>query len=110
MLQDFAVRISLSKQVIPNNAYGVFDGKLIICDEILVEVYDRHVGSGESITIVPLGVLNLGISIICLLLLFMVYGMLPTELRNIRRLNLTKSSLAFLFVLTFCSLIFSLYC
>ena len=96
MLKDISVRISLSKQVIPNGDYGVYEDKLEVCEERLTK--DLYLLSINLIMIAPF--CALGLSIICLILLLVVYGMLP-ELRNLPGLNLMSLSFAFLIRLTY---------
>ena len=95
VLKDLNVRLSLTKQVILNSEYGVFEGKVQICVEKLIE--HLYVGHIKLIMIAPFCALAL--SIICLLLLFIVYSMLP-ELRTLPALNLMSLSFAFFLFLT----------
>ena len=95
VLKDFSVRLSLTKQVILNSEYGVFEGKVQICVEKLTEyLYVDHI---KLTMIAPFCALAL--SIICLLLLFIVYSVLP-ELRTLPGLNLVSLSFAFFLFLT----------
>ena len=103
VLKDFSVRLSLTKQVILNSEYGVFEGKVQICVEKLTNLYVGHI---KLIIIAPLCALAL--SIICLLLLFIVYGMLP-ELRTLPGLNLMSLSFAYFLFLTSLVLILFLH-
>ena len=96
VLKDISVRISLSKQVIPNGDYGVYEDKLEICEEKLTK--DLYLLSINLIMIAPF--CAVGLSIICLILLLVVYVMLP-ELRNLPGLNLMSLSFAFLIWLTY---------
>ena len=102
VLKDFSVRISLTKHVIPKGHYGVsYEGKLQICAEkVLYLIFI------DPIIIAPF--CALGLSIICLILLLVVYGMLP-ELRNLPGLNLMSLSFAFLLLMTFNVLFSFLY-
>ena len=90
VLKDFTLRISVSKQVIPNNAYGVLESKTILVCEEKVKVL--LVAPIKLIWIVPL--CTLGLSIISLTLLLIVYGMLP-ELRSLPGMNIMSLGFAF---------------
>ena len=103
VLKDFSVRISLTEQVIPKGHYGVsYKGKLEICEGKFNN--DLYLIFIDPIVIAPF--CALGLSIICLMLLLVVYGMLP-ELRNLPGLNLMSLSFAFLLLMTF-NVLFSL--
>ena len=105
VLKDFSVRLSLTKQAILNSEYGVFEGKVQICVEKLTNLYVL-VGHIKLIMIAPLCALAL--SIICLLLLFILYGVLP-ELRTLSGLNLMSLSFAYFLFLTSLVLILLLH-
>ena len=103
VLKDFSVRISLTKQVIPKGHYGVsYKGKLEICEGKFNN--DLYLIFIDPIVTAPF--CALGLSIICLMLLLVVYGML-SELRNLPGLNLMSLSFAFLLLMTF-NVLFSL--
>ena len=99
--KDFSVLIQKTNQVVPKNDYGMFEGKLMICDEKL-SFYVTNI----KITIVPLCALAL--SFICLLLLLIIYCILP-ELRTLPGLNLMSLSFAFLLWQTYLVAFLSLY-
>jgi hypothetical protein len=92
-------------QAIAKYDYGVFKGKLEICEEKLTNWY-------YMIDIIsPAGVASvcaLALSFICLLLLLIVHCMLP-ELRTLPGLNLMSLSFAFLFAMTHVVVVSSLY-
>ena len=101
VLKDFSVLIQKTNQVIAKYDYGVYQGKLIICDEKLF-FYITNI----KITIVPLCALAL--SFICLVLLLIIYCMLP-ELRTLPGLNLMSLSFAFLLWQTYLVAFLSLH-
>ena len=101
VLKDLSVLIQKTNQVIPKNDYGVYQGKVIICDEKLF-FYITNI----KITIVPLCALAL--SFICLVLLLIIYCMLP-ELRTLPGLNLMSLSFAFLLWQTYLVAFLSLH-
>ena len=101
VLKDFSVIIRKTNQVIPKYDYGVYQGKVAICDEKLF-FYITNI----KIIIVPLCALAL--SFICLLLLLIIYCMLP-ELRTLPGLNLMSLSFAFLLWQTYLVAFLSLY-
>ena len=84
--------------------YGVHEGKYVRCDERITK--NLYVARIDLIMIAPL--CALGLSIICLLLLLIVYGMLP-ELRTLPGLNLMSLSLAFLMWLIYLAFLYFLY-
>ena len=84
--------------------YGVHEGKYVRCDERITK--NLYVARIDLIMIAPL--CALGLSIICLLLLLIVYGMLP-ELRTLPGLNLMSLSFAFLMWLTCLAFFYFLY-
>jgi hypothetical protein len=102
--KDFSVLILPTDQVIAKYDYGVFEGKLIICKEKLIMLYRV---SHYTPALVAL-LCAVGLSIICLLLLLIVYCMLP-ELRTLPGLNLMSFSFAFLLLNTYTAVCFSLY-
>ncbi len=73
--------------MIPRYDYGVFQGKLTICDEKLIFYL-------TNMKIIMLPLCSLALSFICLLLLLIIYCMLP-ELRTLPGLNLMSLSFAF---------------
>ena len=101
VLKDFRVRIQKTDQVIQKYDYGVFEGKLEICNEKLFS-YNANI----KIIIAPL--CALAISFISLLLLLIVYCMLP-ELRTLPGLNLMSLSFAFLLWQTYLVVFLSVY-
>ncbi|XP_028412144.1 uncharacterized protein LOC114534865 [Dendronephthya gigantea] len=84
-------------------SYGVFEGKFIICSD---EHVNLDISDIEITFIAPFCALAL--SIICLLLLLIVYGMLP-ELRTLPGLNLMSLSFSFLLALINYAVYLSLY-
>ncbi|CAB3989516.1 probable G- coupled receptor Mth-like 12 [Paramuricea clavata] len=104
---DFSVLILPTDQVIAKYDYGVFEGKLKICKEkLIMSYYVKLIGR-----IKPAGVAvlcALALSMICLLLLLIVYCMLP-ELRTLPGLNLMSLSFAVLLLLTYTAVYLSLY-
>ena len=103
--KDFSIRLSLTKQVIPNYDYGVDEGKLHVCIEKIINVL--IVPQSFKLTSIPT-LCAVGLSIICLLLFFIVYSML-SELRTLPGLNLMSLCFAFLLWLTNCVFFISLY-
>ena len=104
--KDFRVLILPTDQVIAKYDYGVFKGKLIICEEKLI-ILSYYV----TARIPPAGVASLcavALSMICLLLLLIVYCMLP-ELRTLPGLNLMSLSFAVLLLQTYIAVYVSLY-
>ena len=101
VLKDFSVLIQKTNQVVPKYDYGMFEGKLMICDEKL-SFYVTNI----KIIIVPLCALAL--SFTCLLLLLIIYCILP-ELRTLPGLNLMSLSFAFLLWQTYLVAFLSLY-
>ena len=101
VLEGFKVLIQKTNQVIPRYDYGVFQGKLTICDEKLIFYL-----TNMKIIILPL--CSLALSFICLLLLLIIYCMLP-ELRTLPGLNLMSLSFAFLLWQTYLVAFLSLY-
>ena len=101
VLKDFGVRIQKTDHVIQKYDYGVFEGKLKICNEKLFS-YTANI----KIIIAPL--CALAISFISLLLLLIVYCMLP-ELRTLPGLNLMSLSFAFLLWQTYLVVFLSVY-
>jgi hypothetical protein len=102
--KDFRVHFLPTDQVIAKYDYGVFEGKLVICKEKLKPLLVAG-------SLMPVDVAMLcatGLSIICLLLLLIVYCMLP-ELRTLPGLNLMSLSFAFLLWLTYVVVVTSLY-
>ena len=88
--KDFSVLILPTDQVIAKYDYGVFEGKLEICEEKFIKFY--------YVYYTPAGIASLcalALSIISLLLLLIVYCMLP-ELRTLPGLNLMSLSFAVL--------------
>ncbi|XP_028395155.1 uncharacterized protein LOC114519254 [Dendronephthya gigantea] len=83
--------------------YGVVEGKFISCDKKRIE---RNISDIRLSFIAPFCALAL--SIICLLLLLIVYGMLP-ELRTLPGLNLMSLSISFLLALINYVVYLSLY-
>ena len=100
--KDFSVLILPTDQVIAKYDYGVFEGKLIICKEKLLYRVSHYPPAGVAL------LCAVGLSIICLLLLLIVYCMLP-ELRTLPGLNLMSFSFAFLLLNTYTAVCFSLY-
>ena len=103
--KDFRVSIIPTKQVFSMYDYGVVDGKLRVCVEkvpsylFVIAVYELYV-------IAPFSAL--AFSVICLLLLLLVYALLP-ELRTLPGLNLMSFSFANLLCLFYLITFFSLY-
>jgi hypothetical protein len=89
-------------QVIAKYNYGVFEGKLEICEEKLLYRVSHYPPAVVAL------LCAVGLSIICLLLLLIVYCMLP-ELRTLPGLNLMSFSFAFLLLYTYTAVCFSLY-
>ncbi|XP_028395156.1 uncharacterized protein LOC114519255 [Dendronephthya gigantea] len=83
--------------------YGVLESKFISCDKKLIE---RNISDIRLSFIAPFCALAL--SIICLLLLLIVYGILP-ELRTLPGLNLMSLSFSFLLALINYVVYLSLY-
>ena len=81
-----------------------YDGKFIRCDKRIDE--NLYIGHINLIMIPPF--CAVGLSIICLLLLLIVYGML-SELRTLPGLNLISLSFAFLLWLTYYVFLLLLY-
>ena len=102
--KDFSVLILLTNQVIAKYDYGVFEGKLEICEEKIIYFY--LITSITLTLVAPLCALAL--SFICLLVLLIVYCMLP-ELRTLPGLNLMSLSFAFLLWLTYLVVFMSLH-
>ena len=102
--KDFSVLILPTDQVIAKYDYGVVKGKLEICEEKLLYIYrvSHYPPAGVAL------LCAVGLSIICLLLLLIVYCMLP-ELRTLPGLNLMSFSFAFLLLNTYTAVYFSLY-
>ena len=102
--KDFSVLILRTDQVIAKDDYGVFEGNLIICKEKIINYYTfaNYKPAGVAM------LCALALSIICLLLLLIVYCMLP-ELRTLPGLNVMSFSFAFLLLLIFCVVLASLY-
>ena len=76
--KDFSVVIPLTKQVLKEQDYGVFEGKVMVCPENVKNfVYLKYF---NYILIAPLSAL--GLSMISLLMLFLLYGIL-SELRTL---------------------------
>ena len=98
---NFRVLIHKTDQVIPKYDYGVFQGKLIICNEKLFS-YTINIKT----IIAPL--CALAISFISLLLLLIVYCILP-ELRTLPGLNLMSLTFAFLLWQTYLVVFLSMY-
>ena len=102
--KDFSVLILPTDQVIAKYDYGVLKGNLIICKEKFIYYY-------TFANYKPAGVVKfcaLALSIICLLLLLIVYCMLP-ELRTLPGLNVMSFSFAFLLLLICSVVLASLY-
>ena len=89
--KDFSVLILPTDQVIAKYDYGVFEGKLRICKEKFIMIYYGYYVYGAAGVAM---LCALALSIICLLLLLIVYCMLP-ELRTLPGLNLMSLSFAF---------------
>jgi hypothetical protein len=100
--KDFSVLFLPTDQVIAKYDYGVFKGKFAICEEKLL----YRVSHYPPALVAPLCALAL--SIICLLLLLIVYCMLP-ELRTLPGLNLMSFSFAVLLWQTYIAVYVSLY-
>jgi hypothetical protein len=104
--KDFSVLILPTDQVIAKDDYGVHEGYLIICKEKLMYMLYYVI-----IRIPPSAVASLcalALSIICLVLLLIVYCMLP-ELRTLPGLNLMSLSFAVLLLQTYIAVYLSLY-
>ena len=101
--KDFSIRLSVTKQVIPNYDYGVIEGKVQVCVEKLIQGVVAHFKLISMFLFCAVG-----LSIICLLLFFIIYGML-SELRTLPGLNLMSLCFAFLLWLTNCVFALSLY-
>jgi hypothetical protein len=104
VLKDFKVLILETRQVITKYDYGVVEGKFRICDEKLIGAFFLQPLSLADIPSLCAVVL----SIICLLLLLIVYCMLP-ELRTLPGLNLMSLSFAFLLWLAYNVVYVTLY-
>ena len=76
--KDFSVLILPTDQVIAKYDYGVFEGKLRICKEKFIMIYYGYYVYGAAGVAM---LCALALSMICLLLLLIVYCMLP-ELRS----------------------------
>ncbi|CAB4024663.1 Hypothetical predicted protein [Paramuricea clavata] len=104
---DFSILILPTDQVITKYDYGVFEGKLIICKEKIM-FYNLALGLQG----IPPGGISIlcavALSIICVLLLLIVYCMLP-EMRTLPGLNLMSLSFAVLLLLTYTAAFVSLY-
>jgi hypothetical protein len=100
--KDFSVLILPTDQVIAKYDYGVVKGKFEICKEKLFNRFYYY----PPAVVAPLCALAL--SIICLLLLLIVYCMLP-ELRTLPGLNLMSFSFAVLLWQTYNAVYVSLY-
>ena len=103
--KDFSVLILQTDQVITKYDYGVFEGKLEICEEKFINLY---LITSIMPAVVALSFSALALSFISLLLLLIVYCMLP-ELRTLPGLNLMSLSFAFLLWLTYIAVIMSLH-
>ena len=103
--KDFSILILPTDQVIAKYDYGVFEGKLEICEEKFINVY--LITSIMPAVVAPL-CSALALSFICLLLLLIVYCLLP-ELRTLPGLNLMSLSFAFLLWLTYLVVFMSLH-
>ena len=102
--KDFSVLILPTDQVIEKYDYDVFEGKVIICEEkFTIFYYMTGYSPGRVASFCALA-----LSMICLLLLFIVYYMLP-ELRTLPGLNLMSLSFALLLCLTYIAVYVSLY-
>jgi hypothetical protein len=101
--KQFVVYSADNGQYFKRNDYSVIDGTPYVCEENLRPIY---VITNFKIIIAPLCALAL--SIICLLLLLIVYCMLP-ELRTLPGLNLMSLSLALLLWQTYLVVFLSLY-
>ena len=102
--KDFSILILPTDQVIAKYDYGVLEGNLRICKEKIINYY-------TFANYKPAGVVAIcaaALSIICLLLLLIVYCMLP-ELRTLPGLNVMSFSFAFLLLLIFLVVLESLY-
>ena len=104
--KDFSVLILPTDQVIAKYNYGVFEGKLEICEEKLL--YRIHIVISHYPPALVALLCAVALSIICLLLLLIVYCMLPA-LRTLPGLNLMSFSFAFLLLHTYTAVYFSLY-
>ena len=100
--KDFSVLILPTDQVIAKYDYGMFQGKLEICEEKLFYYIKDYPPALVAI------LCALALSIICLLLLLIVYCMLP-ELRTLPGLNLMSLSFAFLLLQTYIAVGMALY-
>ena len=101
--KDFSIRLSATKQVIHNYDYGVDEGKVQVC---LEKIINGVVAPFKLIFMAAF--CAVGLSIICLLLFFIVYGML-SELRTLPGLNLMSLCFAFLLWLSYFVFVFSFY-
>ena len=103
--KDFSILILPTDQVITKYDYGVFEGKLIICKE-------KFMFYNLGLQGIPPGGVSIlcavALSIICMLLLLIVYCMLP-EMRTLPGLNLMSLSFAVLLLLTYTAAFVSLY-
>ena len=103
--KDFSVLILPTDQVIAKYDYGVVKGKFEICKEKLF--YRFYYIKDYTQALIAL-LCALALSIICLLLLLIVYCMLP-ELRTLPGLNLMSFSFAVLLWQTYLVVYVSLY-
>jgi hypothetical protein len=101
--KDFRVLILPTDQVIAKYDYGVFKGKLEICEEKLIIFYYVYYSRAGVASLCALA-----LSIICLLLLLIVYCMVP-ELRTLPGLNLMSLSFGVLLLQTYIAVYLSLY-
>ena len=102
--KDFSVFIPPTKQVLKQQDYGVFEGKVMVCPEKFKNF--AYIKDFDHFLIAPLTAL--GLSMISLLMLLLLYGIL-SELRTLPGLNIMSLSFAFLLWLIYLAAFYSVH-